>query len=318
MISKVTATTHGNEETGASRVGHRGGDTAAAPPKRRWRMTHDMLILGVSLLAVGITWANSQGMEDFSSVAGVSSSPVVPVEPVIRAWHPWDVSTVPVGQPERDQQDRWNQRVAILAPTGVQVIAFMHQEEYDLSRGSTFATAPEQPSWRKNRMPTSTRILVAVDQSEASRRAVRYVAAMVGGKPDVHVGLLHLELPPRMLEWGGSEDPQLEDKMSSERAHAYQEMEKEAIVGGQALLQGLQGILAERGIDVAAQMVQFEEPLDPKHITHHILATAKERDYGTVVMGQKCFSGLKRLFRHHVGEEIIRVHLACGQRVTAA
>jgi len=155
-------------------------------------------------------------------------------------------------------------------------------------------------------MSASQRILVAVDASKASRRAVNYVADMLGGKPGFHVGLVHLELPPRMLEWGGSEDPGIEDAVSLERAEAYQELEKEAIEGGRALLQRLQAILTERGIDVAALLVRFEEPLDRKHMATDVLNIAKERDYGTVVVGRHSFSGLKRLFQHHVGEELVR------------
>ena len=32
----------------------------------------------------------------------------------------------------------------------------------------------------------------------------------------------------------------------------------------------------------------------------------QERDYGTVVVGRHSFCGLKRLFQHHVGEELVR------------
>jgi nucleotide-binding universal stress UspA family protein len=155
-------------------------------------------------------------------------------------------------------------------------------------------------------MLTDQRILVAVDESEASRRAVRYVADVLGGKPGVHVGLVHLELPPTMLEWGGSEDPDIEDKVSAERATAYQELEAAAIESGQSLLQRMQAILRPREIDVTALLVRFEEPLDRKHIAHDLLNIAKERDYGTVVVGSQSFSGLKRLFQHHVGEELVR------------
>jgi nucleotide-binding universal stress UspA family protein len=162
------------------------------------------------------------------------------------------------------------------------------------------------------RMPTNTRILVAVDKSKASRRAVNYVAEMVRGKPAFHVGLLHLELPPRMLEWGGSEDPDIEERVSSERADAYQVMEIDAIKSGHALLKKRQEILTVKKIDVAAQLVQFEEPLDPNNITGHVLETAKERDYGTVVVGRHSFSGLRHLFRHHVSVELVRT----GEAVT--
>jgi nucleotide-binding universal stress UspA family protein len=155
-------------------------------------------------------------------------------------------------------------------------------------------------------MPNSKRILVAVDKSGACRRALSYVADVLAGKTDFHVGLLHLELPPKMLEWGGSEDPELEGKVSSERADAYQEMEGKVKQRGQMLLEYYQGILAERRIDVTALLVHFEEPLDAKKITDHILKTAKEGNYGTIVVGRHSFSGLKRLFGHHVGEELVR------------
>ena len=155
-------------------------------------------------------------------------------------------------------------------------------------------------------MPNRKRILVAVDGSAASRQTVAYVADVVGGRSGLHVGLLHLELPPRMLEWGGSEDPETEDRVSTERAAAYQEMEKKSIAEGQTLLQRLQGILTDRGIDVAARLVQFEEPLDAKHITTHLLKVAAEEDFGTVVVGRHCFSGRKRWFQHPLSEEIVR------------
>jgi nucleotide-binding universal stress UspA family protein len=154
-------------------------------------------------------------------------------------------------------------------------------------------------------MLKTKRILVAVDGSASSRRTVAYAAEMFAGNPEFHVGLIHLELPPRMLEWGGSEDVEIEDEVSSERATAYAVMEKNAIKEGRGLLQKLQGILAERKIDVAAQLIEFEEPLDAKSIANHIVETAREGDYGTVVVGQHTFSGLKRLIGHHVGEQLV-------------
>jgi hypothetical protein len=44
--------------------------------------------------------------------------------------------------------------------------------------------------------------------------------------------------------------------------------------------------LVERGIDVLTLMVQFDEPLDPKEVARDILKNAKNRDYGTVVVGR--------------------------------
>jgi nucleotide-binding universal stress UspA family protein len=155
-------------------------------------------------------------------------------------------------------------------------------------------------------MANSKRILIAADASDASRGAVSYVVEMIGGSRGFHVGLVHFALPPRMLEWGGSEDPEIEERVSQERAGEYQEMERQGIRKGKALLQSLRGSLAEKGIDVIDLQVQFDEPLDPKHVARDILKTAKERDYGTVVVGRRSFSGLRHLFQHHVGEELAR------------
>ena len=48
-------------------------------------------------------------------------------------------------------------------------------------------------------------ILIAVDNTEASHRAVHYVAAMLGGRRGFHVRLLHVlpPFPPELLECGG-------------------------------------------------------------------------------------------------------------------
>lgn len=155
-------------------------------------------------------------------------------------------------------------------------------------------------------MENGKRILIAADASEASRRAVNYVAETINGDAAFHVGLVHFELPPRMTEWGGSEDPEIEARVSAERDRDYLEMEQKVIKKGRNLLENLRGSLAEKGIDVTGLLVQFAEPLDPKHVARDILKTAKDADYTTVVVGRHSFTGLKRLFQHHVGEELVR------------
>jgi nucleotide-binding universal stress UspA family protein len=159
---------------------------------------------------------------------------------------------------------------------------------------------------------SNKRILLAADGSEASLGALQYLIDTIAGNPAFHVGLVHLRLPPRMLEWGGSEDQAVEDKVSAERAEAYQKMEEEALEKGRAMLHKMQQSLVEKGIDVNSLVVKFEEPLDPKRVARDILQTASEGDYGTVVVGRHSFTGLKRLFQHHVGEELVRK----GQGVT--
>jgi len=156
-------------------------------------------------------------------------------------------------------------------------------------------------------MANVKRILVAADASKATRRAIDYVSHMIRGKPDFHVALLHLELPPRMLEWGGSEDADVEDRVSEQRAEEYHEMEKHSLEEGRGLLRNMKRSLADNGIDVTDLVVKFDEPLDPKQVAQDILTAASKRDCGTIVVGRKTFSCLKHFFQHHVGEELVRI-----------
>jgi nucleotide-binding universal stress UspA family protein len=155
-------------------------------------------------------------------------------------------------------------------------------------------------------MPHCKRILVAVDETEASRRAVAYVADVIDGSPGFHVGLLHLELPPRMLEWGGSEDPAVEEKTSEEREAAYRQVEGKAMAAAKAKLRPFQALLAERGTEPAVVLVRFEEPLSRKRIADDILQAARERQYGTVVVGRHLSSLWEHFFSKSIGERLIR------------
>jgi hypothetical protein len=167
---------------------------------------------------------------------------------------------------------------------------------------------PDQPrpSRKVDSMPGNNRVLLAVDASEESRRAVAYVADMLGGRPGFRIALLHLEEPPRMLEWGGSENPRLEDRVSAEREEAFQQNEKEIATRSKSMLQRYQAMLADKGIDAIESLVQFDEPLTTKNIAAHLLKTAEKDGYGTVVVGRHLFSLWERLFQRHVGEQLVR------------
>jgi hypothetical protein len=61
-----------------------------------------------------------------------------------------------------------------------------------------------------------------------------------------------------MLEWGGSEDPSVEEKVSKEREQAYRGVEQQSRKEGEDLLRDLQGVLAKRGIEATPLPVEFE------------------------------------------------------------
>ncbi|HEY1266037.1 MAG TPA: universal stress protein, partial [Candidatus Binatia bacterium] len=64
-------------------------------------------------------------------------------------------------------------------------------------------------------MNRNKRILVVVDDSKASMRAVEYVADIIKGKRDFTICLLRVlgPLPLELTEFGGAEDPQREEEL---------------------------------------------------------------------------------------------------------
>ncbi len=155
-------------------------------------------------------------------------------------------------------------------------------------------------------MSNPKKMLLAVDGSTASRRAVDYVADMVAGNADIHVGLFHLISPPRMLEWGGSENPEIEETVGQDREQAYREMEAQVQQKGNELLQDFQEVLTQEGIEATVLPVEFEARMDRKHIVDDILRKVEQGSYGTIVVGKHSFSWLENLFSHHVGESLVR------------
>jgi nucleotide-binding universal stress UspA family protein len=72
-------------------------------------------------------------------------------------------------------------------------------------------------------MKESRKILIAVDDSDASTRAVRYVANIVGGRKNFTVRLFHVldPLPPELRVFGASpvleRERELEAKLEEKR-----------------------------------------------------------------------------------------------------
>ena len=60
--------------------------------------------------------------------------------------------------------------------------------------------------------------LLGIDDSEATLRTVAYVAEIIGPQKGFHVVLLHVlpPIPPELLEFGGSENPQTEQRLDAE------------------------------------------------------------------------------------------------------
>src|SRR5215831_12141319 len=128
-------------------------------------------------------------------------------------------------------------------------------------------------------MSNAKHILIAVDDSEASYRAVAYVGSIMSGGEGFRVCLLHAlpPLPRELLEFGGSGDPQQEEREEI-RLQTEQARWIEAV--GQAaepVFTRAKHILHAAGVPEDAVETQMMDTVNTQDIALNILETAHER-----------------------------------------
>jgi nucleotide-binding universal stress UspA family protein len=156
-------------------------------------------------------------------------------------------------------------------------------------------------------MPNAKHILIAVDDSEASYRAVTYVGSVIGGCEGFRVCLLHAlpPLPRELLEFGGSEDPQQEEQ---EEACLKTEQSSwiEAVAhAAEPVFTRAKHMLHEARVPEDAVETQIVDTVNTQDTVLDILETAHARHCGTVVVGRKSYHGLEALWTSHVSDELI-------------
>jgi nucleotide-binding universal stress UspA family protein len=163
-------------------------------------------------------------------------------------------------------------------------------------------------------MNRSRNILVAVDDSEASDRAVTYVGNIIGGREGYSVRLLHIlpPLPPALLEVGGSENPDIEQREEMS-IHAQQAAWlAQAEEAARPTLERATSRLRQANIPAQAIATQCVVSINGQAMVTDILDAAEANQCGTIVVGRESFHGLQALLAHHVGDELI----AKGRGVT--
>jgi Universal stress protein family len=151
-------------------------------------------------------------------------------------------------------------------------------------------------------------ILLAVDDSEATARAVTYVASIIEGQPGVRLCLLHVFAPlsSKLLEFGGAENPAEEERREAVQKDARTQWIARATICAEDLFAKAQSIFYTAGVPAHAVETQLATPLNGEAVVTDILEAARANQCGTVVVGRGSFSWLQELFQHHIGEELIR------------
>jgi nucleotide-binding universal stress UspA family protein len=157
-------------------------------------------------------------------------------------------------------------------------------------------------------MKRNKRILVAVDDSKASMRAVNYVANIIAGKRDFTVCLLHVlgPLPPELREFGGSEDPQREEELEKELEDKRRQWIQRSKTKALPVLKKANSIFKKARLPAKAVDTKFWIDVDSKGLAGDILDAGRSNKCDTVAVGRESFSWLKEIFSHHVADELIR------------
>jgi nucleotide-binding universal stress UspA family protein len=153
-----------------------------------------------------------------------------------------------------------------------------------------------------------TKLLVVVDNSLASRRAVAYVAKLLGGRRGVRACLAHTlpSPPPELVEFGGASDPQGEERLDARLRARWQlwvSTTKKKLSGSLALAAAE---LRRAGFTRGQIEVHFCYPSDRRDTPEEILALARERRCHTVVVGRQALSWLRAHLQSNPADELVR------------
>jgi len=156
-------------------------------------------------------------------------------------------------------------------------------------------------------MSNAKHILIAVDDSEASYRAVAYVGNILSGCEGFRVCLLHAlpPLPRELLEFGGSEDPQQEERQVPSIKTEQTRWIEAVAQAAEPVFTRAKHILHEARVPEDAVETQIVDTVNTQDIVLNILETAHARHCGTVVVGRKSYHGLKALLTSHVSDALI-------------
>jgi nucleotide-binding universal stress UspA family protein len=133
-------------------------------------------------------------------------------------------------------------------------------------------------------------ILIAVDESENARRAVSYVAQLLGGIPGFNVTVLHVVAEPE-------EDyfPTSEEKSSWLNRHK-QKVDR--------MLAAYRRILIDAGFDEKAIAVRSTMRYCPS-MAECILAERDETEYSTIVVGRQGLSRSEEFLFGSISSKIV-------------
>lgn len=154
------------------------------------------------------------------------------------------------------------------------------------------------------------RVLVAVDGSKDSTKAVKYVGQLLRATSGVGVTLFHVlnPLPPMLREHGGSEDPIREEQLGRQLRKEQQTWYGKERKQESAILSNARRALERTGFNGCQIRLKFGYEED---IAGSILAEARKGRYKTIVVGRHGVSGLKKIFFGGITRRLLQKATGC-------
>jgi len=150
-------------------------------------------------------------------------------------------------------------------------------------------------------------VLVALDDRDASMRAVEYVGAFLAGRNDFKIHLFHAlkPLPPQLMESPGSEDPSVEQQIEHRQAVQQKNWRNRAATQLVPVLEAAKSQIVAANIraeKIATHILQLNDRAD---LVSEIVTAAREYRCETVVVGYNDYPWLREIFHTHIAEQLI-------------
>jgi len=142
------------------------------------------------------------------------------------------------------------------------------------------------------------RLLLVVDDSPSSRAAVDYVAEILGHRRGFQLCLAHFlpPLPPILLEFGGSENPEKEKQLDTQLHRDQQQWVDTEKKKAEPALNWARGRLRKAGLPATSLTAQFSDPADEQDsASHEIVDQARRNGCRAIVVGRRSLSWFRRI-----------------------
>jgi hypothetical protein len=151
-----------------------------------------------------------------------------------------------------------------------------------------------------------TSLLVILDDSAASKRAVKYVGKIVGNRKGIRIFLLHVlpPLPPELVEHGGSENPGKEARLDVDQKAEQNRWISIANKASQKRLDEARALLRIAGVSAGTVKGLTCEPGGNQDSADVILDMARECKCRTIVVGRESVAWFRKLFNEQLADEL--------------